>query len=203
MNSPTQNRYASTLKELSILGGQIAYHFPDYRAILDNVQPLGTKYFFMQQTQLMVIVQEIAIIKVNSLPLKKIASTKKKSNALAKAFETFFGGEKINIVFICDNDIIRLLPEDEDKKQSSDDGQASIFDLLGSELFKNSPKKMNTKTLKTYLDQYDTETDPENKMKLANAMIDVVKDEIWSLTGQLIESHKQEQNRLKSPANKC
>lgn len=61
---------------------------------------------------------------------------------------------------------------------------------------------MNTKILKTYLDQYDSETNPENKMKLANAMIDIVKKEIWSLTGQLIESHKQEQNRLKSPANK-
>lgn len=44
---------------------------------------------------------------------------------------------------------------------------------------------MNTKILKTYLNQYDSETDPENKMKLANAMIDIVKDEIWSLTGQL------------------
>ena len=56
---------------------------------------------------------------------------------------------------------------------------------------------MNTKILKTYLDQYDSETDPENKMKLANAMIDIIKKEIWSLTGQLIESHKeQEQERF-------
>jgi hypothetical protein len=35
MNSPTKDRYASALKELSLLGGQIAYHFPDYQAILE------------------------------------------------------------------------------------------------------------------------------------------------------------------------
>lgn len=55
---------------------------------------------------------------------------------------------------------------------------------------------MNTKILKTYLDQYETETDPENKMKLANAMIDIVKKEIWSLTGQLIESHKEQEQEM-------
>lgn len=49
---------------------------------------------------------------------------------------------------------------------------------------------MNTKILKVYLDQYDTETNLENKMRLANAMIDIIKKEIWSLTGLLIESHK-------------
>jgi hypothetical protein len=36
MNSPTKDGYASALKELSsLLGGQIAYHFPDYQAILE------------------------------------------------------------------------------------------------------------------------------------------------------------------------
>ncbi|MFM6206568.1 hypothetical protein [Planktothrix sp.] len=40
---------------------------------------------------------------------------------------------------------------------------------------------MNTKILKTYLDQYDSETDPENKLTLINAMIGTLKKEALNL----------------------
>ena len=40
---------------------------------------------------------------------------------------------------------------------------------------------MNTKILKTYLNQYDSETDPENKLTLINAMIDTLKKEALNL----------------------
>ena len=70
MNSPTKDRYASALKELSLLVGQTAYHFPDYQAILDNVQPQGTKALFRQQTRLIAVVEGIAIIKISSSTIK-------------------------------------------------------------------------------------------------------------------------------------
>ena len=138
MNSPTKDRYASALKELSLLVGQTAYHFPDYQAILDNVQPQGTKALFRQQTRLIAVVEGIAIIKISSSTIKKLASTHRRSNALTEAFKSYYGGEKINLVFICDDDIIKPPPKELPRDKN---GQVSIFDLLESEYFKSSPKE--------------------------------------------------------------
>ena len=88
MNSPIKDRYASALKELSLLGGQIAYHFPDYQAILGNVQPRGTRALFRQQTRLMAVVEGVAIIKIGSSTIKELASTHRHSNALTEAFKS-------------------------------------------------------------------------------------------------------------------
>ena len=138
MNSPTKDGYASALKELSLLVGQIAYHFPDYQAILDNVQPQGTKALFRQQTRLIAVVEGIAIIKISSSTIKELASTHRRSNALTEAFKSYYGGEKINLVFICDDDIIKPPPKELPRDKN---GQVSIFDLLESEWFKSSPKE--------------------------------------------------------------
>jgi hypothetical protein len=137
MNSPTKDRYASALKELSLLGGQIAYHFPDYQAILGNVQPRGTRALFRQQTRLMAVVEGVAIIKIGNSTIKELASTHRHSNALTEAFKSYYGGEKINLVFICDDDIIKPPPKELPRDKN---GQASIFDILESEYFKSSPK---------------------------------------------------------------
>jgi hypothetical protein len=135
MTTPT-DRYASALKELSsLLGGQIAYHFPDYQAILDNVQPRGTRALFRQQTRLMAVVEGVAIIKIGNSAIKELASTHRHSNALTEAFKSYYGGEGMSLVFICDDDIIKPPPPPRDKN-----GQASIFDILESEYFKSSPK---------------------------------------------------------------
>ena len=138
MNSPTKDGYASALKELSLLVGQTAYHFPDYQAILDNVQPQGTKALFRQQTRLIAVVEGIAIIKISSSTIKELASTHHRSNALTEAFKSYYGGEKINLVFICDDDIIKPPPKELPRDKN---GQVSIFDLLESEWFKSSPKE--------------------------------------------------------------
>ena len=138
MNSPIKDKYASALKELSLLVGQTAYHFPDYQAILDNVQPQGTKALFRQQTRLIAVVEGIAIIKISSSTIKKLASTHRRSNALTEAFKSYYGGEKINLVFICDDDIIKPPPKELPRDKN---GQVSIFDLLESEWFKSSPKE--------------------------------------------------------------
>ena len=138
MNSPTKDRYASALKELSLLVGQTAYHFPDYQAILDNVHPQGTKALFRQQTRLIAVVEGIAIIKISSSTIKELASTHRRSNALTEAFKSYYGGEKINLVFICDDDIIKPPPKELPRDKN---GQVSIFDLLESEWFKSSPKE--------------------------------------------------------------
>ena len=56
-----------------------------------------------------------------------------------------------------------------------------ILDLMRC---KNRPKTirtMNTKILKTYLNQYDSETDPENKLILINVMIDILKKDALNL----------------------
>jgi hypothetical protein len=137
MNSPTKNRYESALKELSLLGGQIAYHFPDYQAILNNIKPSGTKELFRQQTRLIAVIERVAIIKISSSTIKKLASTHRHSNALTEAFKSYYSGEKINLVFICDDDIIKPLPKELPRDKN---GQVSIFDLLESESFVTPPK---------------------------------------------------------------
>ncbi len=44
---------------------------------------------------------------------------------------------------------------------------------------------MDTNTLQKLIDQFDQETELDTKMRLANAMIDVIKKDIWRLTGEM------------------
>lgn len=126
MDLQIKSSYESALKEFSRIGDQLDYHFPMYEYILDKIKEMGVKLLFLHHTQLIVVKEGVAVIKFKNPKMKKIILQENKINILAKAFQSFYCGEEISLVFVCSEDIIKPIS----CKQSSPDGKLSIFDLL-------------------------------------------------------------------------